>query len=500
MNADTNVQLWGAKVNAGGYHSRRTKDWPAWATSSQREQWNESGLVVWDGAVQCLLHLLPGAALALLQEMRATDMWQHQRYTFPSLGLHLNREKLTVEPETLPGPKLALTPEQARIVFELLQHNEAELQHLNEQNTKWLRDDISRASTRFWAILRTKEAEIIDITTRPLPWFHDTQQHTWTCDAPPNRVTVYLSNETLSWKGCLERPHRPKHESRWFGSLEQAMTWGEQELMEEAARPPEPPPMPPIELSLATLTPAHRKRLKPFWIAPSALEPTHLTYRVVIYLTCAPLERKFMEWSFGEQFCHHETYPTPAQLASKLTLEKDRVDLSSMGGGGMYRLVSVGNYAQPATANAQAQDVWDRSGIATVFRSGYITGAVYGILEVETNYRTWIGGYREWPDDQEDRHQFMSSRAFVLTLINALDVDGYDAYTGGWIKYRYPTPEARLALMHQERSEAPHIPAAARAESEQWLSEYRAGMVTQENEATRRKRETRKRTGDLRRR
>ena len=93
--------------------------------------------------------------------------------------------------------------------------------------------------------------------------------------------------------------------------------------------------------------------------------------------------------------------------------------------------------------------------------------------EVETGYCTWLGGCADadHPLLQEPtRTEHMADSALEETLLYALDLEGFRSYLN--IPAKRYSDEKLLALLHKSRASSNHIPPAARAESEQWLTEH----------------------------
>jgi len=274
---------WGARVNTIET-ADRTEDCPAWATLEQQHTWSALGVVWWDHTTQQMFHLEPVNALGLLTHLQTTDAWHTQGliielsvFLLPAARRARKRQQLEALPPPQPQVELcdpmSLTPTQARALLQLLEAHEAALRELAEPILRQRRDSLDRARTYLLGVLALKEAEQIDFATRPLPWTANTEARTWSCDLPPNRGTVHLALDNFMWQGCLERPHKFKCESPYFGTFETALDWVEQELLAaaEAARTAAVAPVAPVPLSLATLTPTHRKRLKRYWIDPRHL-------------------------------------------------------------------------------------------------------------------------------------------------------------------------------------------------------------------------------------
>jgi hypothetical protein len=493
MTVDANKQLWGAEVIFRySWDRKHNEDCPAWATPTQQARWIKEGLVIWNHESHQITHLSPDSALWLLNQLRTTDAWQRDGLKVSDIFWPVPRNQ-DEPPRYDSFNMMVLTADQAAEVLALLVTHEADLRRKADFQEYEIRIAFLNLATYFGDLIRRREVAKIDLTKRPFPWVADTETLTWTCDRPPNRVTVRPASYNRVWEACLERPHRPKHNSPWFATLEETLSWAEHELVAAVAQPPAVPPSPKAWLSLATLTSAHRKRLNRYWIAPSALEPARMTYRIILYVKHVPTERKYLEWSFGERVCYDETYPNPAQVLHRLCLDPFQMDAEAIGSG-LFRLTSVATYANATRAYERAYQVGERGALVMAFRTKQLPGAAYGIEEVETKYRSWIGGYGEWPEQQQDRDEWLANSALHLTLIHALDVAGYDALIGGLLTELYPSAEAQLAHLHELRMDSPFIPRTARAESEQWLKEHPSAKATQENDIARPRRQPRKAT------
>jgi hypothetical protein len=121
----------------------------------------------------------------------------------------------------------------------------------------------------------------------------------------------------------------------------------------------------------------------------------------------------------------------------------------------------------------QAQELWDQSTILEKHQEQKVFRARYGFEEVETKYCVWLGGIDKpgdpWPKSQS-RDDYLAELALRQTLLSALDVNGYRQHIG--ISSKYVSDEKLLESMHRARVESPHLPAAVRAESRQWLHEH----------------------------
>lgn len=183
-----------------------------------------------------------------------------------------------------------------------------------------------------------------------------------------------------------------------------------------------------------------------------------------------------MELSCGQQLKVDKKYWPAGHLAADLHLDLTQVVFDQPLGPdfGWYRGYSAVTYYQESLAAEQAQQTWDRSTVVASYRNGKVSRARYGVEEVETGYSIWMGGCenpeRPWKAMQQTRAQYMADLAMELTLIHALDVDGFRAYAGFSIDS--VDDDRLLVLLHERRSRAIQIPPISRAESERWLKDH----------------------------
>lgn len=487
---------WGAKLNLG-IPTRDTC--PSWATPEQRQAWNIRGLVVWDDEQQMFLHLSPYDAFTLFQ------YWQAQRASrqeaartigrpayetvwpnvaFKALDSKANKSPATFQaqvPAIMATPTerssnslilaepIELTAAQAERVYALLNEHHAALQEAAEAEKLSCNESVRRQVGKLWRLVSIHAAKNIDLTTRSLPWLFDERANIWACDLPPNRGTVRPTLNGLAWQGIVERPQRLKQESPIIGDFEKALTWVEQAFHEAELENRNAPASPPkvARLTLSALTEAHRRRLAPFWIEPKALEPAQLTYRAMLRLSHIHIRAKELEISFGEKWYLSTEYPSIVQIAQRFNLSSDRVDIETAEGTGWYLVQSKTAYVDKSLAIAQAERLWEQSGIASALWESQVIGACFGIVEVETGYTYVLGGIREWPEKPQAREKYLAERAFELTLIHALDVEGKRATSPK--VFAKMNDEEILISLHRGRVAADYIPSRAKEESRQWL-------------------------------
>jgi hypothetical protein len=502
-------QSWGARINTTKQEPRRLDaaplGCPVWAEPYDRMNWQRRGVVVWDNDMQRLQVVSSIDTVKLLDHLRSTEEWKAEGVVITRRTSYMKQSESPLPPrrtrsrkkreQTYPAeqPELAApapTPEKPEWVtvdeerirlrgqaaldfFALLAANEVTLRQMADEDERCKQEALSRVYAILFRSYHEREAKELDPSTRPLPWSYNVEALTWMCDQPPNRGTVYLTKNNWSWEGCIEQPDRFKRESPWFMELKEALDWVEQKLIaiqhaaEEAAKVTTEQ-TPPRTLSAATLTEEERARLAPYWIEPAAFEPKHKTYRVYIALDYAPHSFKTWELSFGKKRRYDEQYAYPEVVARELQLDPIQMIIEQPFGSndGWNRIHSRVTYYQEYVAAAQAQQVWDRSRIVQQHSAGKVERARYGFQEVETGYSTWLGGCEDSKQPwlvHSTRAEHLADMALRETLIHALDVDGFRAFTG--IAREHRSDEALLRRLHQLRAESKYIPEAAREKS-----------------------------------
>lgn len=303
---------------------------------------------------------------------------------------------------------------------------------------------------------------------RAATWLKDETRNLWTCDVPPNRAMVMLEKGDWFWVACIKR--RALNEYRRFLDLEEAVVWAEEQLAgAEVEAEPE------VEASPAPVAGHPIVDLGPYRIDPTALEPERITYRVVIELDAMPEHYKTVEVSNGRQLRYEQRYLSPRRLAAELQIDEAECELERwLGPNDGWNLGhSTVTYYRESVAVEQAQLMWSKSRIVEQYRKGKLLRARYGVKEVETGYRSWLGGCENpeqpWGKPQT-RAEYLAEKAEELTLANALDVEGFREFIG-WCREEV-SDEQILGALHYKRAHSPAIPVAGRSESKGWLSDH----------------------------
>ena len=100
-------------------------------------------------------------------------------------------------------------------------------------------------------------------------------------------------------------------------------------------------------------------------------------------------------------------YPTPNKLANDINLDTSLFDVDQPIGNNtdIYRITSLTNYYQEASATNQAQKVWDQSLILQQFKAGKIVRGRYGYQEVETDFLVLLGACGPtWHKEKTRKH------------------------------------------------------------------------------------------------
>lgn len=487
-------ETWGVRINTQRYANRRSPQLPQgslpWMTLAQANNWTRRGLVVWDNISQQVHHLPVEEAVKLLDQLRADDGWRAAgipimrtitTIRFPEQQRPKRARKQAAEPpkveasepmrETVVQELFRLSGDPASSFYAFLEANASLLHRMSDEDEKERTAVLSRVYDMIFGWIRKEDIQKFDLATRSFPWQRSNDDRTLVRDQSPNRATVQPTSGNWSWEGVIEQPDRFKHESPHFLKVDQAVAWCEvgltriaDEARAQADVIQEPEP---------TFVPG--PHLNAFRIDPAALEPVRSTYRVIIDLEYEPFDYKTWEISFGAKRRYEERYYTPHALAQELRLDLHHMNIEQLLGpmSGWYRIRSLATYYYNDVAMGQAQKLWDISAIHQRYKEQKLMRARYGIEEVETGYCTWLGGLEDaehpWVYERS-RAEYLADRAMRLTLIHALDVDGFRAYLE--LNLKHMSNDDLLRSMHKQRAASPYLPDVVRAESKAWLEAH----------------------------
>lgn len=206
------------------------------------------------------------------------------------------------------------------------------------------------------------------------------------------------------------------------------------------------------------------------------MEPQRITYKVLIDLEAKPISNKSFETICGDTYKYAERYPTPVKLATDIHLDAGHFQISQMFGDNSehFMFTSLTNYYQETSAAEQAQKDWNQSRILQLFKTGEIVRGRFGYQEVETGYITLLAACGQtdhvW-HEEENRSEFMESKALKRSLSFALDVNDYRDFLG--LSTELMSDERLLESMHETRRSSKFIPDEARRESMVWLAQHK---------------------------
>jgi hypothetical protein len=513
------VASWGVRLGPGGHwrgaptDKNRPEGCPTWAWPQEWHRWEKKGLLVWDDVSQRMAAISVSQALALLETLHTDSSWRVEgipvvEYSaiggLPTTPPQESRRKtrkhksepgkaLTGQPadqavsnaEMLEQERVRLTGQAAEEFYAFLEAHEADLRNLAEKAEQRRQELLGRVwamiTRQYWA----REIDKLDLEGRALRWQRpstDSSNGPLVCDLPPGRATLHLTGNGFFWEPVLEWPRRFEYFGPWMLSLDAALEWAERKLPALQAEAEAQAQVWELqeaqdqgELAAAARAALSKKKLARFRIDPEALEPARITYRAIIELEHAPSSFKTLPLSFGEKMLYDEQYPSSSELLASLRLNPLGTEVEDRAHGleSWYELRSTAMYYQLSVATAKAQELWDHSDVLAKFRDKQVKQARYGVEEVETGYCTWLGGCEDpvnpWPPDKS-REEFLAKRALRLTLLNALDLNGYRAFLG--LAKRHCSDEDLLRTMHKSRSRSVELPRKAREESQGWLAAH----------------------------
>jgi hypothetical protein len=135
------------------------KDYPSWATSAQRKEWRERGLIVWDDNIQQVARMRATHALQLLEYLRTNDEWKSQGITMGEPATRLTLEDPDRDPEVVLTNPIELNTIQSQDLFDYLENNEARLRELVEIEEKEGRTALAKVYGYIIERGRRKKAE-----------------------------------------------------------------------------------------------------------------------------------------------------------------------------------------------------------------------------------------------------------------------------------------------------------------------------------------------------
>ena len=490
-------KTWGLRFNEyPNYHrfgkGQKPEGCPEWLESNQFQTWQKQGLIIWNNTDRKIESLLGTEAMELLSALVSQDAWKSSGVSITRLvhRIELNlpplKKRKKGEPEpVIEKPKgedvyeeiIHLPPEAGYELIELLESKKQIITQMAEQEKKRAQEALGRVYDILFELSHKHEMKEFDFKTRSFEWQRDGDTHI-TCSYQTGEGRIWLAEDKLFWNTCVKREGHVGNSHRFIKFIE-AVDWVEKEIVNLANEPD-------VKKEVGILSEdeikTNRLRLKtklingPSWINAARMEPQRITYKVLIDLEAKPISYKSFETICGDTHKFPDRYPTPGKLANDIHLDAGHFQISQMLGDNSehFRFVSLTTYYQETSVAEQAQQVWNQSRMLQLFKTGEIVRGRFGYQEVETGYITLLGACGQtdhvWREE-ENRSEFMESKALRESLSFALDVNDYRDFLG--LSPELISDERLLESMHKTKSDSKFIPDEARRESLVWLAQHK---------------------------
>ncbi|MEK6750630.1 MAG: hypothetical protein AABZ00_00080 [Chloroflexota bacterium] len=489
--------IWGMRFNEYLNYQRigkgqKPEGCPEWLESHQIHTWQEPGLIIWNNIDRKIESLHGADSLRLLSELNSEDAWKSNGVSVTRLvhrfEINLPSGKKRKKGEPAPDvekPKgeavyeeiIHLPPEAGYELIELLESKKPIISRMAEQEKERFQEALRQLWEMVIEFSHKEEMNDFDFKTRSFEWQSDDASR-MICHYQTAEGRIWLAKDKLFWNTCIKREGHVGN-SHHFVKFVDAVDWVEKEIVELANEPD-------VKKEGRILSEeeikANRIRLKeklingPYWIDPAQMEPHRITFRVLIDLDAKPISYKTFETICGDTYEFADRYPTPAKLANDINLDASHFQIDQPIGDNseFYRITSLTNYYQEASAAEQAQKVWNQSRVLHQFKAGDIIRGRFGYQEVETEFLILLGGCGEtdhvW-HEEKNRNDFMEWKALRESLSYALDVSYYRDFLG--LSTELINDERLLEFMHETRSSSKFVPDEARRESRIWLAQHK---------------------------
>ena len=488
---------WGIRFNEfPDYHrfgkGQKPEGCPEWLESHLFHTWQEHGVIIWDNSERKLEILNGTESLKLLHELNSQEIWKSNGVSITrlvhrfELKLPSRKKRKKGEPEpAIEKPKgedvyeeiMHLPTEAGYELIELLESKKQNITQMAEQEKKRAQEALGRAYDFLFELSHKHEMKEFDFKTRSFEWQRDDDTR-MTCRYQAAEGRIWLAENKLFWNTCVKREGHVGNSHHFIKFIE-AVDWVEKEIVNLAN---EPDAKEEGGILSEDEIKTNRLRLKtklingPYWIDAAQMEPQRISYTVLIDLEAKPISYKSFETICGDTYKYADRYPTPGKLANDIHLDAGHFQISQMLGDNSehFRFVSLTTYYQETSAAEQAQQVWIQSRILQLFKTGEIICGRFGYQEVETGYITLLGACGQtdhvWREE-ENRSEFMESKALRESLSFALDVNDYRDFLG--LSPELISDERLLESMHKTRSDSKFVPDEARRESLVWLAKHK---------------------------
>ena len=490
-----NEDAWGIRFNQFPARNRFSKleklpDCPAWFEERQFNIWQEEGLIVWNNIDKKIESLNGSYALRLLNQLESQDNWKTEgisvtkqvteiSYEIPPRGRHKkNDQKPPTElnnSKTYYKEMVHLPSEAGPELIELINQNKVIITNMAEREKKQFNDAINHLIASALEFSCKEEVAKIDFSNRQFQWLSNTPNR-WICHDSKADGHVCVGETKLFWCACVKRQWKTE-KSEYFEQFSSAIEWVEAGLVELADEPelPDSSFLSDEEGRKATSVQLKNKlRASQFWIDPSVMEPSKISYKIFIEIEAAPTSFETITTRCGDTIRVKERFPGQSKLAMIINLDRDQFDFEQpLGDNSDWHLItSLTSFYQENVVANQSQQIWNQSKITQQFKEKNIRRARYGYQEVETGYKTYLGAC----DNQDNpwripgtRDEHMERLALRQSICYSLDVHDFRDFLG--FSLEDSTDEHLLETMHETRVRSQYIPEAIRVESRIWLAQ-----------------------------
>jgi len=294
-----------------------------------------------------------------------------------------------------------LPPEAGLELIELINANKIIITNMAEREKKQFNDAMHQMIELALEFSRKEEVAKFDFSNRQFQWLSNTPNR-WICHDSKADGHVCVGEAKLFWCACVKRKWKTE-KSEYFQEFSNAIEWVEAGLMELADEPESPEASFPNDEASRKATLAQLKdrlRASQFWIDPSVMEPSRISYKIFIEIEAAPTSFETITTRCGDTIRVKERFPGQSKLALIINLDRDQFDFEQpLGDNSDWHLItSLTTFYQENAVADQSQKIWNQSKITQQFKEKNIRRARYGYQEVETGYRIFLGAC----DNQDD--------------------------------------------------------------------------------------------------
>lgn len=490
-----NESTWGMCFNPSPKYRRYSKsekelNCPDWFEEPQVRIWQEEGLIVWNNIDKKIEALNGSYILRLLSQLESQDNWKTEgvsvtkqvteiSYEIPSRGRRKkNEQKPPTESnnsKTYYKEMVRLPPEAGLELIEFINANKIIITNMAEREKKQFNDAMHHMIGLALDFSRKEEVAKFDFSNRQFQWLSNTPNR-WTCHDSKADGHVCVDESKIFWCACVKRQWKTE-KSKYFEQFSSAIEWVEAGLVELANEPESPEASFPYDEANRKAILAQLKdklRASQFWIDPSVMDPSRISYKIFIEIEAAPTSFETITTRCGDTIRVKEKFPGQSKLAMIINLDRDQFNFEQpLGDNSDWHLItSLTSFYQENAVAYQSQQTWNQSKITQQFKEKNIRRARYGYQEVETGFKTYLGAC----DHQDNpwripmiRDEHMERLALRQSICYSLDVHDFRDFLG--FSLEDSNDKHLLETMHETRANSKYIPEAIRLESRLWLAQ-----------------------------